>query len=93
MRTYEAMCVFRADQDVFSAGVESVREELKTLGAEIEKEEDMGTRQLAYPIKKQIQAHYYYYVCKMDPEAAHKTEHALRLQEALLRFLMVRRDD
>ncbi len=93
MRTYEAMCVFRADQEIFATGVENVREELKKLGAEIEKEEDMGIRQLAYPIKKQIQAHYFYYVCKMDPEAAHKTEHALRLQEELLRFLMVRRDD
>ncbi|MDA3951599.1 MAG: 30S ribosomal protein S6 [Spirochaeta sp.] len=93
MRTYEAMCVFRADQEIFNAGVETVRAELVKLGAEIEKEEDMGVRTLAFPIKKQQQAHYYYYVCKMDPEKAHQTEYALRLKEQLLRFLMVRRDD
>ncbi len=93
MRTYEAMCVFRADQEIFSAGVEAVREELKKLGAQIEKEEDMGIRQLAFPIKKQLQAHYFYYVCNMEPDAAHKVEYALRLQDELLRFLMVRRDD
>lgn len=93
MRNYEAMCVFRAEQETFAAGVEAVREELKKLGAEIQKEEDMGVRQLAYPIQKQLQAHYFYYVCSMDPEAAHKVEHALRLREELLRFLMVRKDD
>lgn len=93
MRTYEAMCVFRSDQEVFNTGVGAVREELEKLGAQIEKEEDMGLRTLAYPIKKQIQAHYFYYVCKMEPEQAHKIERPLRLRDELLRFLMVRRDD
>lgn len=93
MRTYEAMCVFRADQEVFNAGVGAVREELQKLGARIEKEEDMGLRTLAYPIKKQLQAHYYYYVCSMDPAHAQSVERPLRLRDELLRFLMVRRDD
>jgi small subunit ribosomal protein S6 len=87
------MCVFRADQEIFNAGVESVRNELNKLGADIRKEEDMGTRALAFPIKKQLQAHYYYYVCNMEPDAAHRTEQALRLKNELLRFLMVRRDE
>jgi len=93
LRTYEAMCVFRADQEIFNAGVAAVREELQKLGAQIEKEEDMGLRTLAYPIKKQLQAHYYYYVCNMDPEKAQSVERPLRLRDELLRFLMVRRDD
>jgi small subunit ribosomal protein S6 len=93
LRTYEAMCVFRSDQEVFNAGVAAVREELIKLGAQIDKEEDMGLRTLAYPIKKQIQAHYFCYVCKMDPEKAQGVERPLRLRDELLRFLMVRRDD
>jgi small subunit ribosomal protein S6 len=87
------MCVFRADQETFNKGVETVRAELTKLGAQIQKEEDMGIRTLAFPIQKQLQAHYYYYVCTMDPDNAHQTEHALRLKEELLRFLMVRKDD
>ncbi len=93
MRTYEAMCVFRADPEVFSTGKDVVREALVKLGADIQKEEDMGVRTLAFPIKNQLQAHYFYYVCSMDPEKAHETEDALRLKEELLRFMMVRRDD
>ncbi|MEX2444398.1 MAG: 30S ribosomal protein S6 [Alkalispirochaeta sp.] len=93
MRTYEAMCVFRADQETFNSGVEAVRAELNKLGATIDKEEDMGVRTLAFPIKKELQAHYYYYVCQMEPEQAHQTEAPMRLKNQLLRFLMVRQDD
>ena len=93
MRTYEAMCVFRAEQETFQGGVEAVREQLQKLGADIQKEEDMGVRTLAFPIKKQLQAHYFYFVCKMAPDAAHQIEEALRHQSELLRFLMVRQDD
>ncbi len=93
LRNYEAMCVFQADQEIFNSGIETVRTELTKLGAQIEKEEDMGIRTLAFPIKKQKQAHYYYYVCKMNPEKAHQTEHALRLKDELLRFLMVRKEE
>lgn len=93
MRTYEAMCVFRADPETFKAGVETVRAELQKLDATIEKEEDMGVRTLSFPIKKELQAHYFYFVCKMDPEKAHQAEQATRLKSELLRFLMVRQDD
>lgn len=93
MRTYEAMCVFRADQEHFGPGVEAVRAELVKLEATISKEEDLGVRTLAYPIQKQLQAHYFYFTCEMDPDKAHQTEYALRLRTELLRFMMVRRDD
>lgn len=92
MRNYEAMCVFRPEDEVFRTGVEQIREELKGFGGEIEREEDMGQRALAYPIKKIPQAHYYYYVVKMDPEQAHQTEKKLRMRDELLRFMMVRQD-
>lgn len=93
MRTYDAMCVFRADAEVFRQGVEVVREELKKLGAQIEKEEDMGVRTMATPINNHPQAHYFYFVVKMDPQQANKMEDAVRLKSELLRFMMVRQDD
>ena len=92
MRTYEAMCVFRTDPEAFASGVEAVREALVKLDAKIDKEEDMGVRTLAYPIKNEIQAHYFYFVCEMEPAKAHTIEDAVRLKGELLRFLMVRRD-
>jgi small subunit ribosomal protein S6 len=92
MRTYEAMCVLRVEDEAFSRGRDAVREELKKLGATVSKEEDMGVRTLAYPIKSVNQAHYFYFVVEMDPEKAHQMEDSVRLFEDLLRFMMVRQE-
>lgn len=92
MRSYEAVCVFPPEDDAFKSGTESVRTELQNLGAQISKEEDMGQRTLAYPIKKHNQAHYYLFVVEMDPEKAQQTEDHLKVRVDMLRFLMVRQD-
>lgn len=92
MRTYEAMCVFRTEDDVFTRGKDVVREELTKLDGKILKEEDMGQRSLAYPINNANQAHYYYFVVDMDPDKAHQIEQALKLKTELLRFLMIRKE-
>jgi small subunit ribosomal protein S6 len=86
------MCVFRVEDEQFQRGKDAVRAELTKLGATISKEEDMGLRTIAYPIKDQTQAHYFYFVAEMDPEQAHKVEDAVRLFDELLRFMMVRQE-
>ena len=93
MRNYEAVCVFRTDEDHFATGQEAVKAHLTDLGATFVKEEDMGQRALAYPIKKHVQAHYYVYYVQMDPQKAHQVEEKVRHQEQLLRFLMVRQEE
>ena len=92
MRTYEAMCVLRVEEDAFQRGKEAVRGELTKLGGTIVKEEDMGQRTLAYPINDVYQGHYFYFVVQMDPEQARLVEHAVRLFDDLLRFMMVRQE-
>ena len=93
MRTYEAMCVFRAEDDTFTRGKDAVRKELTKLGASVAKEEDMGQRSLAYPIKNVNQGHYFYFVVEMDPEKAHQAEDSVKLLNELLRFMMVRQEN
>ena len=92
MRTYEAMCVFRADTDSFSRGRDAVRNELTKLDAKIVKEEDMGQRTLAYPIKNETQGHYFYFVAEMEPEKAHEAPKSVELLEELLRFMVVKQE-
>lgn len=92
MRTYEAMCVLRVEEEVFQRGKDAVREELKKLDANILKEEDMGQRTLAYPVQNVHQAHYFYFVVEMDPEKAHQVEQTVKLFDELLRFMMVRQE-
>ena len=91
-RRYEAVCVFRPEEEAFTKGKEQVRVELEQLGATFVKENDMGQRTFAYPIKKLNQGRYFIYVVDMEPEQAHQTETALKHKEDLLRFLMVRQE-
>ena len=92
MRTYEAMCVFRAETDSFTRGKDGVRAELTKLDSKIVKEEGMGQRTLAYPIKNESQGHYFYFVAEMDPEKAQQAPKAVELLEELLRFMVVKQE-
>lgn len=93
MRTYEAVCVFRPEEEAFNAARDTARTELQNMGATISKEEDMGRRTLAYPIKKLNQGHYYLFIVEMDPASVQQTEDHLKLKVDMLRFLLVRQGD
>ena len=71
---------------------EKVREELKKEQekvAKIEKETDWGEKKLAYPIKKNERGHFYFYELKANPEKIKSFEEWLKLNENILRYLIV----
>jgi small subunit ribosomal protein S6 len=92
MRTYEAVCVFRPEDEAFNSARDAARSELQNQGATITKEEDMGRRTLAYPIKKMNQGHYYLFVVELEPDSVQQTEESLKLKVDMLRFLLVRQE-
>ena len=66
MRTYELTCIFRTDEDNLAKGKELVKAEFEKQSVKILKETDMGTRELAYVIKKETKGHYYFYEIKFN---------------------------
>lgn len=71
---------------------EKAREELKKEQekvAKIEKEMDWGEKKLAYPIKKNERGHFYFYELKTSPEKIKALEGWLKLNENILRYLVV----
>jgi len=93
VRNYEGVFIFRTEADVIARGKEAVKAEFAKIGAEIVKEEDMGERNLCYPIKKQERAHYFVYHLKISPEKIIQVEKILHLTPDVLRFMFVRKDD
>lgn len=93
MRNYELMCVFRPEDEVFNRGRDDVRNELQKLNVTVVKEDDMGQRTLAYPIKDTHQAHYHLFVTEMAPDMVAPVEAALRHKDDLLRFMVVRQEE
>ena len=91
MRHYELCILVHPDQ---SEQVPAMIERLKTLVAEqngkIERVEDWGRRQLAYPIEKLVKAHYVLMNIECGDERIEEIEHGFRFNDAILRHLTVK---
>ena len=92
MRLYES--VFIARQDITTAQVESMADELAEIitsaGGSIKKREYWGLRSLAYRIKKNRKGHYIMFHMETGPEALREYERIMGLNEDILRFLNIR---
>ena len=91
MRHYELCILVHPDQ---SEQVPAMIERLKTLVAEqngkIERVEDWGRRQLAYPIEKLVKAHYVLMNIECGHETIEEIENGFRFNDAILRHLTVK---
>ncbi len=91
MRHYELCILVHPDQ---SEQVPAMIERLKTLVAEqngkIERVEDWGRRQLAYPIEKLVKAHYVLMNIECGDETIEEIENGFRFNDAILRHLTVK---
>lgn len=57
----------------------------------VSKEDLWGVRELSYPIKKQTKGFYAHYEISADPKGAKGLDKTLKLEEDVLRYLIVRR--
>jgi len=62
---------------------------LETPGAQIVKQEELGRRKLAYPIKHLKHGFYYCWCFNLLPQKLLALSHELKLETQLLRFLIV----
>ena len=91
MKKYEIMYILKADLDdaTRKAQFEKLHGHLTKSGAKITKVNEMGLRDLAYPIKKMTKG--YYVVIKVECESADATKEFDRLSKIdsnVLRFLI-----
>lgn len=90
MKAYELAVVFRHEAELYKKGLETVREDVTRFGGLIEKEEDLGERVLAYPIKKETSGHYTVFQMKLDPAQVKEFDRHLRLDPNILKFLIIK---
>lgn len=92
MNSYLLTLVLKADLE------EKAREELvsamkkKMLGetGKIGKEDVWGVRDLAYPIQKQSKGYYIHFEFQTDPAIAKTIDKNLKVEEDIIRYLLVR---
>jgi len=90
MRRYELMAIFPTEEDQHSAGRERLLGDLAAGGAEIEKTDELGERELAYEIGKRKRARYALFTLKAEPAKIAAFDKAFKLNAGLVKYLFVK---
>ena len=94
MRHYEIVFLVHPDQsEQVPAMVDRYKSVIETAGGKIHRLEDWGRRQLAYPINKVHKAHYVLMNVEATREALTELETLFRFNDAVIRNLVIRRDE
>jgi small subunit ribosomal protein S6 len=94
MRHYEIVFIVHPDQsEQVPAMVERYRGLITGNGGHIHRLEDWGRRQLAYTLQKMHKAHYLLMNIECDQATLDELEHGFRFNDAILRHLIIQRDE
>lgn len=94
MKNYELTLLFHPDLEMnLELATTKVKELIEKNGGKITKEVNDGKKHLAYPIKGQDFAVYYYYEVELPADAPKKMESVLNITDEVLRYLMVTVDE
>lgn len=94
VRHYEIVFMVHPDQsEQVPAMLERYRSMIAASGSTIHRLEDWGRRQLAYPINKIHKAHYVLMNIECDAETLEQLTNAFRFNDAVIRNLVIKRDE
>lgn len=89
MRKYELMTIFILDEEKYKKGSDAVRAVLPQFGAEIEKEEPFGDRDLTYTVKKQKRGRFVLFTIKANPAKLVEIDKQFKLNQELVKYMFV----
>ena len=94
MRHYEIVFLVHPDQsEQVPAMIERYTSMVETGNGKIHRLEDWGRRQLAYPINNLVKAHYVMFNIEADQAVLNELVETFRFNDAILRHLVIRRDE
>lgn len=94
MRHYEIVFLVHPDQsEQVPAMIERYKSLIENGKGTVHRLEDWGRRQLAYPINNLVKAHYVLFNIEADQSVLDELVEGFRFNDAVLRHLVMRRDD
>ncbi len=94
MRHYEVVFLVHPDQsEQVPAMIERYKGLIEAGGGKIHRLEDWGRRQTAYPINNLVKAHYVLFNMEADQAVINELVEGFRFNDAVLRHLVMRRDE
>lgn len=93
MKDYELTVLFHPDLEMnLDPAIDKVKKLIESNGGKIIKEENDGKKRLAYSIKGQEFAIYYFADVELPAEAPAKISSAMNISDEILRYLLVKTD-
>lgn len=95
MQKYEIMFIVKPDMEEadIRKSAEDMKKVLTDKKAKVLEEKAMGQRELAYEIKKYKTGYYYYLVVEADKETEQEFNRVARINENILRHLVIKVED
>ena len=94
MKNYELSLLVHPDLEMNpEPAITKVKELIEKNGGKITKESNDGKKRLAYTVKGQDFAVYYFYEVELPADAPRKIESVLNITDEVLRFLLVSVDE
>ncbi len=95
MRNYEGVFILNPDLagDAAKGAVTQVQELVTKNGGKVDGLQEWGKRRLAYKIGKKQEGNYLVVNFQMDTQQTKKLEQSLRLNDQIMRYLLVNKDD
>src|SRR6478672_8025469 len=94
MRHYEIVFLVHPDQsEQVPAMIERYKGLIENGGGKIHRLEDWGRRQLAYPINNLVKAHYVLFNIEAGQDVLNELVEGFRFNDAVLRHLVMKRDE
>lgn len=94
MNTYELTLVLpeRATPAKKKAVIELISKLVKLSKGELKKVDDWGKIELSYPIAKNTAGNFLFFVLELDGPSAKSLEQKVRLEEGIIRHLLIRKE-
>lgn len=95
MNKYEIMFIVKADLDekTVKETASNLEKVLTDMKAEIINSKELGQKKLAYPIKKSVRGYYYLSHVKAKPTAIAELDRRAKLDNNILRHLIIREEE
>jgi small subunit ribosomal protein S6 len=92
VRSYEIVFIVHPnlDGDELDGVINDVQDLIKRNDGKVTKVEPWGLHKLAYPIKKQQEGRYFLMEFNLEPQSVSELERVLKLNESVIRHLIVR---
>lgn len=90
MAIYELTAIFQPEIKDKKGLIKEIEDWIKALPGKLEKKEEWGKKELAYPINKQREGFYLFWELETEPGLINNLITKIKLEENIIRHLLVR---